>query len=185
MNRRRLLSTVAASGITLLVIGCTPQKPAPAADTRAADEAAIRASDAAWSQAAKSADGMLSFYADDATVLAPNAPMASDGESRRKVIAELYAIPGIALSWQATKVEVARSGDIGYSLGTYEMTANDANGKPFSDRGKYTTIWRKQADGNWKVVVDMFNTDLPATAPAPQPAPTPEKPTPEPAPPDE
>lgn len=181
MNRCRFLSTMAASGITLLVIGCTPQKPASAADTRAADEAAIRAADAAWSQAAKNADGMLAFHADDATVLAPNAPMASDGASRRKVIAELYAMPGIALSWQATKVEVARSGDIGYSLGTYELTANDANGKPISDRGKYTTIWRKQADGNWKVVVDMFNTDLPVTAPAPSPAPQAER-TPEPVP---
>jgi len=177
MNRCRLLSTVAASGITLLVIGCTPPKPAPAADTRTADEAAIRAADAAWSQASKNADGMLTFYADDATVLAPHTPMASDGESRRKTITELFAAPGVALSWQATKVEVARSGDIGYSLGTYEVTMNDANGKPISDRGKYTTIWRKQADGNWKVVVDMFNTDLPATAPAPQPAP-PSEPTP-------
>jgi ketosteroid isomerase-like protein len=154
MNRCRLLSTVAASGITLLVIGCTPQQPAPAADTRAADEAAIRAADAAWSQAAKSADGMLPFYADDATILAPNAPMASDGDSRRKAITALFAMPGAALSWQATKVEVARSGDIGYSLGTYEMTMNDASGTPVSDRGKYTTIWRKQADGTWKVVVD-------------------------------
>ncbi len=52
-------------------------------------------------------------YADDATVLAPNAPMASDGESRRKVIAELFAMPGIALQLAADQGRSRRSGDIG------------------------------------------------------------------------
>jgi hypothetical protein len=34
------------------------------------------------------------------------------------------------------------------------------------ERGKYLTIWHKQADGTWKVVRDMFNSDLPLAAPA-------------------
>jgi ketosteroid isomerase-like protein len=42
------------------------------------------------------------------------------------------------------------------------MTENDAAGKPMTDKGKYLEVWKKQADGTWKCVVDMFNTDLPA-----------------------
>ena len=46
-------------------------------------------------------------------------------------------------------------------IGTYEMTINDANGNPVNGRGKYTEVWRKQADRKWIVVADMFNSDLP------------------------
>jgi len=41
------------------------------------------------------------------------------------------------------------------------MTAPDDNGKSSIDRGKYVAVWKKQADGNWKVAVDTWNTDLP------------------------
>jgi hypothetical protein len=39
---------------------------------------------------------------------------------------------------------------------------DDAKGPPMQDYGKYTSIWRKQPDGSWKIIVDMFNTDAPA-----------------------
>jgi ketosteroid isomerase-like protein len=29
------------------------------------------------------------------------------------------------------------------------------------DRGKYLEIWKRQADGSWKVALDIFNSDLP------------------------
>src|SRR5437764_11143066 len=45
------------------------------------------------------------------------------------------------------------------------MTAPDDNGKSSIDRGKYVAVWKKQADGNWKVAVDTWNTDLPFPAP--------------------
>jgi ketosteroid isomerase-like protein len=37
----------------------------------------------------------------------------------------------------------------------------DSKGKPVQERGKYLTVWRKQADGNWRVVIDTFNSDAP------------------------
>ena len=98
-------------------------------------------------------------------LLAPNAPMTSDKQSIRKIWTDMFAMPGFSISWQTTKAEVARAGDMGYSVGTYQMGMNDPDGNPMTDRGKYTTVWRKQPDGNWKSIVDIFNTDLPA-APA-------------------
>lgn len=162
MKEHWRVAVFVACCLTILTLSCArEQQPAP--DTRATDEAAIRAADMAWSKvaAAKQVDAMLAYYADDATLLAPNAPMASDKQSIRKMMTGLFATPGFSLSWQVTKVEVARSGDIGYSLGTYQMGMNDPKGNPVTDRGKYATVWRKQPDGNWKAIVDMFNTDLP------------------------
>jgi ketosteroid isomerase-like protein len=148
--------------LLLFATGCGHEEPK---DTRAADEAAIQNTDAQWAKAAASGDvdATVSYYSDDASLLAPNAPIASDKQSIRAAWASLLT-PGTSLSWQTTKVGVARSGDLGYVIGVYQMTTKDAQGKPVSDRGKFVEVWKKQADGNWKTVADIFNSDLPAQA---------------------
>ena len=152
--------------LVLFVLGCnSQQKSVP--DTRAADEAAIRQADAAWSTAAET-KLMEQFYGailEDAVVLAPNEPMAAGMESIRKLGDNMFAMPGFSIKWQTGTVVAASSGDFGYSMGTYESSINDAMGAPMVDRGKYATVWKKQADGSWKVAVDMFNSDLPVPQP--------------------
>jgi hypothetical protein len=74
----------------------------------------------------------------------------------------MVANPGFAVGWQPTTVEVSTAGDLGYTVGTYESTLQDEHGNPVTDRGKYVTVWKKQPDGKWKVVADIFNSDLPA-----------------------
>jgi len=131
-------------------------------------EQAVRDQDVQWSKAAESRDveKLLSFYADDAVVLPAHAAIATTKDSIRNIFQRLLSIPGVALSWKATKVAVAGSGDLAYSTGAYEMTAPDDNGKSSIDRGKYVAVWEKQADGIWKVAVDTWNTDLPLPAPS-------------------
>jgi uncharacterized protein (TIGR02246 family) len=139
----------------------TPQAAAQPVDTRAADEAAIRAASAAWSQAAaaKDVDKAVSFYGDGAVVMAPKAPAVHDSENIRKGWAEGFAMPGPGLSWHTTTVEVARSGDLAYENGTYDFVTTGKNGKTSDEKGKYLVIWKKQADGAWKVAVDMDNSN--------------------------
>ncbi len=138
----------------------TPATP----DTRATDEATLRRLDAEWSKAAgaKDVDKTISYYSDDATVLPPNSVVLTDKELIRGMWKAMLTAPGFAGGWKATKVDVARSGDLAYVIGNYEMTENDPDGKPKTDKGKFLEVWKKQADGNWKCVADMFSTDLPA-----------------------
>jgi uncharacterized protein (TIGR02246 family) len=137
-------------------------------DTRGADANALRDLDAAWSKTASAndVDGTVSYYTDDASLLPPNAPAATGKPAIRSAWAALL-VPGNAVSWQADKVEVARSSDLAYTVGTYQATIKDPQGKTLADRGKYTEVWKKQTDGKWKVVADMYNSDLPMT-PAPE-----------------
>ena len=139
--------------------------PAPGADPKI--EQALRDLDAQWSAAAaaKNLDKMLSYYSDDAIVLPPNASAATTKEAIRKAWQDLLTSPGLVISWKATRVEVAKSGDMAYVSGTYEVTMNDASGKPVNDRGKYLEVWEKQSDGKWKCGADAWNTDLPAAPP--------------------
>ena len=140
---------------------------ASAADTKI--EQGIRDLDIQWAKAveAKDLDKTVSYYSDDAMVLPPNAAIATTKEAIRNIWKDLLASPGLVFRWKTTKVEVAKSGDMAYSSGTYELTMNDASGKPVNDHGKYIVVWEKQADGKWKCGADIWNSDLPATAPAP------------------
>jgi hypothetical protein len=52
-------------------------------------------------------------------------------------------------------------------VGTYQLNTKDAQGKPVSDTGKFVEVWKKQADNKWKVVADIFNSDLQAVQPRP------------------
>jgi ketosteroid isomerase-like protein len=58
------------------------------------------------------------------------------------------------LTWTPTEATMGPSGDIGYTWGHFEGHSKDANGNPVITSGRYITIWRKQPDGNWKVVLD-------------------------------
>ena len=159
MKRYCSIAVLTGCYLALLAPGCKQQQP----DTRAADEAAIRQADIAWSKVAeaKQLDSFIGYFLDDAVELGPNEPMAAGKEAIRKMMSDMFAMPGFGIKWQPNKAEAARSGDFGYSLGTYEVTMNDPKGKPMADRGKYVTIWKKQTDGSWKITLDMFNSDLP------------------------
>jgi uncharacterized protein (TIGR02246 family) len=138
---------------------------ATAAETKI--EQALRDLDAEWSKAAaaKDVDKTVSYYSDDAIVLPPNASSATTKETIRNVWKDILTSSGLVIGWKTTRVEVSRSGDMACVSGTYELTTNDATGKPANDRGKYIEVWEKQADGKWKCGADMWNTDLPAASP--------------------
>jgi uncharacterized protein (TIGR02246 family) len=154
------------SCIALLLVAssCTQQMP----DTRAADEATIRDLDVQWSKTAEAGDleGTISYYSDDAVVLPPNAPIANTKQAIRDIWAQMVA-PDSKVSWESTKIEVARSSDLAYSMGTYQEEMKGPDGKPITDSGKFIEVWKKQADGKWKVVADMFSSDLPVPPPEP------------------
>jgi ketosteroid isomerase-like protein len=143
--------------VTLILFSllCT----ASAADTKAIEQV-LRDLDDQWSAAAgvKDFEKIVSFYSDDAVVMPPNAPRATTKEAIRTIWKDL--LTDASISWKTKEVEVAQSGDLAYSSGTYEVTLNDPTGTPVKDRGKYLEVWKKQADGTWKCVMDMWNSDL-------------------------
>jgi len=65
---------------------------------------------------------------------------------------------GTTLTWTPIKADMAASGDLGYTFGNYIFTAKNKEGKFVTTYGKYTSIWKKQKDGHWKVVLDMGNS---------------------------
>ena len=131
-------------------------------------ERILRDLDAQWSKAAaaKDLEQTIAFYSDDAIVLPPNASSAATKETVRIVWKDVLAAPGLVISWTPSKVKLGHNGAMAWVSGAYELTMNDAGGKPINDRGKYLEVWEKQADGNWKCAADMWNSDLASPASA-------------------
>jgi ketosteroid isomerase-like protein len=126
-----------------------------------ADEQAIRKLDKEWSAATQTKDAgkMAAYYAEDGSAFPFNAPIATGKEQLQKVWAGLMALPGFSLSFGPTKIEVAKSGEMAYDVGTFELKFNDDKGNPTTEIGKYVVVWKKQPSKEWKVVADIFNTD--------------------------
>jgi ketosteroid isomerase-like protein len=125
-------------------------------------ERAIRNTDEVCEQGAEARDidKALTCYADTASMLPPNAPIATGKDAMRKVWARMIGDPTSSLSWQTTKLEVSQAGDMVYSIGTYEFSTTDPAGRRVADHGKGVAIYQRQPDGKWRVVVDIFNSDL-------------------------
>jgi len=155
----------------LALLGCAPQSNGKAtpdsAAMAAADPAVVRqaieAADARAVEALNKGDveAWLTSYASDAIALPPNEPAwrGTDGlRAGAKGMLDKAAISGMALHAEDVKV----GGDLAVESGTYEMTLTPKKGKAISDKGKYITVWQRQADGSWKIIRDIFNSDLPA-----------------------
>jgi ketosteroid isomerase-like protein len=73
--------------------------------------------------------------------------------------------PNFSLSFEANAVDVARSGDLAYETGAYSMSLTDpATRRVVTEKGNYIVVWKKQADGSWKVVRDVPVSDGPAAS---------------------
>ena len=147
----------------LALTGCS-QSPAP--DSREAEARALREGEAAafvkdWG--GKDAGRIAAHYTDDGNVIVPNSPMMTGKDAIGTAMKEAMTDPNWSLALQPVQVEVSRGGDLGYTRGTYVLTATDpASQKAVTEKGRFVTIFRKAADGSWKAVQHISNAEAPA-----------------------
>ena len=142
--------------VSLIVTSCSEEK----VDTKAEGEKLMQLS-REWSKSAAtdSIDKTLSYWADDAVVMSPGQPTLKGKNAIRQMIEGTSKIPGFQISWEPLSVTVSKSGDLAYMIEQNQITVNDSLGNPVTEYNKSVTIWRKEADGSWKNIVDMWNAD--------------------------
>jgi len=148
-----------------------PDTAAPAAATLAGtpsvDEAAVRqsidANNARFGAAALKGDtaAIAGFYTDDAIFMSPNNPAARGHDAIAKSFAGMSAAMKLA-TFKLTAQDVVVAGDYAIETGAYDLTGTAPKAtKAMHDTGKYLVLWKKQADGSYKIARDIYNTDLP------------------------
>jgi ketosteroid isomerase-like protein len=157
----------ALSLLTLLAL-CAGCAPPPPRDSHGADVRTITESEVLWVRhwSTRDAERIVAHYAGDATLMAPNLAPAIGREAIRETVKQFVRDGSFALTFEVSRVEVAKSGDFGYVQGTYTLvTTSLATGKPFTDQGTYLRVYRKQWDGAWKVLLDMRASSLTEASP--------------------
>jgi len=107
-------------------------------------------------------DGWMEFMADD--VVSDRKPPLVGKEAMRAAMMKQWSNPDFHLAWEPTKGEMFPDGSMGYTTGRWTRTSKDDSGKTVELHGNYLTVWKKQADGSYKVAWDGGAVD-------PKPAP--------------
>jgi ketosteroid isomerase-like protein len=142
------------------LLACAPKANTPAVDTEALAKTLSQLDDD-WSKAAGTRDveRVASFYAPEAIAYPPSAPIAVGQAAAKQVWGSYFADSTFAISWKTDHAAVAKSGDLGYTAGTYEASWKGPDGNPVVEKGKYLCNWKLMPDGSWKAIHDMWNTD--------------------------
>lgn len=137
-----------------------PVSPAQASDAASASDNTntLRRLEAEFMKAAEEhgSTGYMSYYADDSVELPNGGPIIQGKLNIAKGMGFLDQKDN-HLTWSPVGADISSSGDLGYTYGAFEFQSKNKAGKITVERGKYTSIWKKQSDGSWKVVLDMGN----------------------------
>jgi ketosteroid isomerase-like protein len=155
---KKLLMLVVVGSICAAFVACQPG----AAGLSDQDQAAIRkvVDDAAKIATAPKADNaayVKLYYAEDATVLPANMPPV---KGQAAILAMFETLPPLS-DFKPEIVDLNGRGDLAYVRGNYTMTMTPPGAPAVTDKGKYVEVWKKQADGTWKVNYDSWSSDLP------------------------
>lgn len=147
----------------MLSLACTPPPLADTPDSRLSAIAALRQADERFQQAIaeRDLDLVVASYSPEATLMPVAEPAISGSSAIRQEWEHLFAIPDFKNSAQLVTAEVAESGELGYTRGTYTTTLAVGEGKTEVEYGKWVTIWKRRPGVDWKIVVDIYNTDAP------------------------
>lgn len=147
----RVLVCVPLFFVALLLGACT------------ADQGAARArlmeTSSAWSWAAQAHDleAAMATYAADAVVLAPEVPPLKGKDTIRGCVKGVLSFPGLTVGWTPTHAEIGAAGGLAYFTEETFATQEDGSDGNTTTFGKSVRIWRRQPDGSWKCIVDIWN----------------------------
>lgn len=138
--------------LSISLIGCASKQDK---QIREQSKSEILATEKAFEQMLKEkgASEAFSFYAAEAAVIAKKDTLLRGKEAIRKFY-QTWQYSNVSLTWTAEFVDAAESGELGYTYGPYRFSATDRDGKSITGEGYFHTVWKKQADGNWRFVWD-------------------------------
>jgi ketosteroid isomerase-like protein len=116
--------------------------------------------DADWANVASEGcdlERILSYWTEDAVVLAPGFPAVVGKDSLRTYVEGSMQIPGFRISWTSTDVTFSPDGNLAYLFSQNAVTMDTPDGTPSTTAGRAVTIWRRESDGEWRCAVDVWN----------------------------
>jgi ketosteroid isomerase-like protein len=133
----------------------------PSSNDSQRERARLLERDAEWAALASSGrdvDLIISYWTDDARVYPPGMPPVVGRAALREYVAAALAIPGFRITWTTTEAMLSPDGRQACLLSTNRVTLPDAAGAPVTTEGRAVTVWRREADGEWRCAIDIWNS---------------------------
>ena len=162
MRRPKCIGTVLGAA-ALVSFGCRP------AINVEAERTAVLERDRAWAAAARESDPerVFPYWTDDAVIYAAGMPAVRGKDAIRKFVAGSRA-RGLSMSWEPLEATVSQAGDLGYTVGSFQMSVKGPDGAPAIGRGTYLSAWRKSEDGVWRCTLEIHSPSGGAADPPPE-----------------
>lgn len=143
-------------GILLLAAGCTDTN----VDREEEGQKLMNLS-LEWSEVASTGniDSLMTYWSDDAVMMAPGQPPLRGKKAIRSFVETSGQVPGFEVSWEPISAHISNDGSMAYLIESNQMAFNDSLGNRVVEHNKVVTVWRKDEDGRWKNVIDMWNSD--------------------------
>ena len=106
-------------------------------------------------------DGWVAYFAPNGSMLSDTSKPTTGPTAIRAVMEPVFQDTTFTLRWHPTKAEIMIPEVIGYTVGRWERIRKDKEGKWMKSTGTYSTTWKKQPDGSWKIVLDSGISDGP------------------------
>jgi ketosteroid isomerase-like protein len=151
-------------GLPVLLASCAKSVAAAPFDANA-ESTKLMQRDAEWADlatAGKDVEKILSYWTDDAIVMEPGQPAVEGKAAIRAFITESMKAPGFKIHWVSQKPTFSPDGKMAYMRGTDEMTVPRPKGAPMTLHLQGYSIWRVDADGQWRCTVDIASEAPPA-----------------------
>ena len=129
----------------------------PAVQAASAEQDAVRCVEIAFSQSVENRDKAAFTALLDADTRFISQEVLHGPEAVAAAWSGFFAADGPLLVWRPFVVEVAASGDLALSRGPYRLRSKNPQGEPVESWGIYNSVWRKNADGQWKILFDAGN----------------------------
>ena len=100
-----------------------------------------------------------SYFAENGSMLGKTNPPITGREAIQKTMEPVFANPDFSLRWKPTRAEILIPGDLGFTTGRYERRVKDKEGRVEVEHGAYVSVWRKQPNGAWKIILDTGSPD--------------------------
>lgn len=162
MHHSRSVRALAGLALSLSIGACAPT---PAAFDANAESAALLQRDVEWANlatAGKDVDKIVSYWTDDAVVMEPGQPAVEGKAAIRAFVTSSLQTPGFKIHWVSEKPTFSPDGKMAYMRSTDEMTVPGPKGEAVTMHLQGYSVWRKEADGQWRCTVDISTEAAPA-----------------------
>jgi ketosteroid isomerase-like protein len=148
-----------------LLLACSPE--ARTGDPTMMEEwkAELLAADRAFNDATalEGASGWVSFFSEEGAMVSEGIGEIRGKDAIKARMEPAFADPSFSLTWDPYRAEVSAEGDFGFTVGRYQSMLGEGEEATVLGQGLYVSIWRREAGGVWKVMMDLGNpTDGPS-----------------------